>query len=97
MAKTSRPVRGQQFVHVNGKVIISNQRNGTDHPPIVIRTYGDHVEYVRGANVVDKDGKIIARFVYRPEKPTSCSARVWFETVDPAIKIEAAPLDPVAQ
>ena len=30
--------------------------------------------------LVIKDGEEIGRFVYRPDKPLSCGAHVWFET-----------------
>ena len=30
--------------------------------------------------LIMKDGEEVGRFVYRPDKPLSCGAHVWFET-----------------
>jgi hypothetical protein len=64
------------WIHVDQQVIRRNLKKGTDDPPITVRTYKD-VKKVREVKV--KGGK----FVYRPEDPLSCGARLWFETDEP--------------
>jgi hypothetical protein len=51
----------------------NNRKFNKTDPPITVRTY----KSIRKANSVNvKDGK----FVYSPNKPLSCGARLWFET-----------------
>lgn len=69
----------KHVVHVNQHIIRSNRKNGTNVPPITVRTYKG-TEQATEAIVRDKDGKELGRFVYRPDKPLSCGARLWFET-----------------
>lgn len=60
-------------VHVNLNTIRANRKHGTDDPPIAIRR-GRTVTYAREVKVAE------GRFVYSPENPLSCGARLWFET-----------------
>jgi hypothetical protein len=63
----------KQIVHV-AQAAIRSQAG----PPIIVRDYrgaerADEVELVTPA------GDVLGRFVYRPEDPLSCGARLWLE------------------
>ena len=66
-------------VHVNQHVIKSNRKKGETAPVLTVKTYNSN-EYGSTVEVLDKDGEVAGRFVYKPENPLSCGAHVWFET-----------------
>jgi hypothetical protein len=61
-------------IHVNQHIIRGNRRDGTNDPPITIKTSRANVR----AHEVRIDGP--SRLVYSPDKPLSCGARLWVET-----------------
>lgn len=74
-------------IHVNKHVIASNRKHGRDEPPIAVRQYRDaevktpkHVEYGHEVELLDRQGAVVARFIYDPENPLLCGARLWLET-----------------
>ena len=67
------------IIHVNQHVIKSNRKKEEEKPVLTVKTYKDN-RYAMTANIIDKDGEICARVVYRPNKPLSCGAHVWIET-----------------
>lgn len=67
------------IIHVNQHMIKANRKNGTELPVLTCKTYKDN-RYGNTAIIMDKDDVEIGRFVYRPDKPLSCGAHVWFET-----------------
>lgn len=60
-------------VNVNLHTIRNNQRTGENNPPIAVRR-GRKIVYAHDVRVPE------GRFVYSPDKPLSCGARLWFET-----------------
>jgi hypothetical protein len=65
-------------LHVDQKRIKANTKDGTDLAPITIQTSqgpfkGHEAEIVVG-------GQVVARFIYKPQDPLSCGARLWIET-----------------
>lgn len=60
-------------INVNSHVVRRNQKTGENNPPIAVRR-GRRVEYAHDVRVSE------GRFVYSPDKPLSCGARLWFET-----------------
>lgn len=64
-------------IHVNQHVIKANRKNGTDDPPLTVKTYKSNTK----ARSVEIDGP--CRVVYSPDKPLSCGATVWIETSAP--------------
>ena len=67
--------RGVTRIHVNQHNIRANKKNGTDLPIVTVKRgkqnmYG-HVVEIEGPSVV----------VYSPDKPLSCGAHVWVETL----------------
>lgn len=69
----------KKIIHVHQNKIRSNLKNGTKEPPIIVRNYKE-VKYGSEVELLDADGKVVARLLYSPEKPLSCGARVWLET-----------------
>ncbi|MBY6093840.1 hypothetical protein [Ferrimonas balearica] len=66
-------------VHVNQHNIRSNHKNGLDLPVLTVKDYKQNRKG-NVALVVDDEGNEVGRFIYSPEKPLPCGARVWFET-----------------
>lgn len=64
-------------IHVNQHNIRANNK-GADLPVITVKDYKQNRK-VNEANIV-KDGEVVARVVYSPDKPLSCGAKVWIET-----------------
>ncbi len=67
-------------IHVNQHIIRANAKSGDRNPVFTVKqgqknTYGHTVE------VLDDDGCITCRVVYSPDKPLSCGAKVWIETM----------------
>ena len=65
----------KKIIHVNQHVIKSNNKTGERKPVITVKTYKNN-RYAKEV-YVDRPCKII----YRPDKPLSCGAKVWIETV----------------
>lgn len=66
------------IIHVNQHVIKANRKHGDCNPPLTCKTYKGN-RYGHEA-IITMGGKEVGRFVYRPNKPLSCGAHVWFET-----------------
>jgi hypothetical protein len=66
-------------IHVDQHAIRRNKREGTNLPPISVKTYksNDKANEVR---IIDDNGNEVAKIIYSPSKPLSCGARVWIET-----------------
>ena len=67
------------IIHVNQHVIKRNSKLGENNPPLTVKTYNSNTY----AHTVEIQGP--ARVVYSPDKPLSCGARVWIETIAPVI------------
>ena len=65
----------KKIIHVNQHVIKSNNKTGERKPVITVKTYKNN----RYAKEVYVDGP--CKIIYRPDKPLSCGAKVWIETV----------------
>jgi len=72
---------GAKEINVNKHIISKNTKTGSREPPIAVRgksrnqkaTYGHEVELVY-------NGEVVGKFVYSPDKPISCGARLYFVT-----------------
>lgn len=56
-----------------------------------VKTYKSNTEASHADIIVD--GKIVASVVYRPDKPLSCGARVWIETTEQVVVLDAMAAD----
>lgn len=68
-------------IHVNQHNIRANSKvtDGMYAPVLSAKTYLDN-RYGQRVDIVGDDGEVIGTFVYSPDKPLSCGAKVWFET-----------------
>jgi hypothetical protein len=71
-------MRKKTIIHVNQHHIRRNVK-GENLPVFSVKS-GRTNRYARSVEIRDPDGTIVARLVYRPDKPLSCGARVWIET-----------------
>lgn len=69
------------IIHVNQHKIRSNNKNGANEPVLTCKTYKEN-NYGHEAVIKDNQGNEVAKVVYSPEKPLSCGARVWIETLN---------------
>jgi hypothetical protein len=63
------------IIHVNQHVIKANRKSGAKDPVLTVKTYKEN----RYAHEVEVLGP--SRIVYSPDKPLSCGAHVWIETM----------------
>lgn len=78
------------IIHVNQHRIKANRKDGGGRPVLTVKTYRDN-RYGTTAIIRGDDGKELGRFIYRPEKPLSCGAHVWFETSNDVEVIDGSP------
>lgn len=69
----------KKIIHVNQHIIKRNRSHGENEPVLTVKTYKSN-DYGHTATIRDKDGKVVARVMYRPDNPLSCGAHVWIET-----------------
>lgn len=67
------------IVHVNQHAIKRNMKEGADDPVLTVKTYKSN-DYGHEAVIRLPDGTEVGRFIYAPEDPLSCGAKVWFTT-----------------
>lgn len=77
----------KKIIHVNQHVIRKNTKEGTDEPVLTVKTYKEN-DYAHEAVIKTKEGKEVARIIYRPHDPLSCGARVWIETETKEVDVE---------
>lgn len=66
-------------VHVDQFAIKRNRKQGTQDPPISLKTSkGTHK--ANRVDLLDENGNVVASVIYSPEKPLSCGAHVWVES-----------------
>jgi hypothetical protein len=65
-------------LHVNQHNIKSNAK-GMDLPVLTVKDYRNNRKG-NEAKILDRNGELVARLVYRPNKPLPCGAKVWIET-----------------
>lgn len=61
-------------IHVDKHVIAANRKHGQDNPPVTIQTSKGAIK-CRGVKI---NGP--SEFIYSPDKPLHCGARLWIET-----------------
>lgn len=66
------------ILHINQHVIKANIKNNERNPVITVKR-GEENTYAHQADILDKDGNVVASIIYRPDNPLSCGARVWME------------------
>lgn len=71
-------------IHINQHKIRANLKHGTRDAVITVKDYKNN-RYCHSADIVDKDGEVVATIIYSPDKPLGCGARVWIETTNEVI------------
>lgn len=69
----------KKIIHINQHKIRSNTKTGERNPVITCKTYNTN-DYAHEVEVLDQNGSVACRVIYRPDKPLSCGAKVWIET-----------------
>jgi hypothetical protein len=64
------------IIHVNQHNIKHNSKTGENKPVLTVKTYKNNTY----AHEVVINGP--CRIVYSPDKPLSCGAKVWIETLE---------------
>ena len=67
------------IIHVNQHKIKSNRKTKELAPVLSIKTYKEN-KYCHEALILDEKGNIVAKVIYKPEKPLNCGAQCWIET-----------------
>ena len=82
------------LIHVNSLVLRRNRRRAPAdrEAPLTVRR-GRKVERAFEVPIRDAAGAVVARVVYRPDRPLSCSAVCWVECLHPVV-LEPAPAAP---
>jgi hypothetical protein len=70
----------KKIIHVNQHNIRAN-KDGANRPVITCKTYKSNT-YAHGVIIYGQDGLEAARVIYSLDKPLSCGAKVWIETVN---------------
>ena len=65
------------ILHVNQHNIKANAK-GADVPVLTVKDYKQNRKG-NEASIV-KDGVVLAKLIYSPDKPLPCGAKVWIET-----------------
>ena len=68
------------IIHVNQHEIKKN-KDGLNRPVLTCKTYKENT-YAHQAIIYGQDGLEAARVIYSPNKPLSCGAKVWIETLN---------------
>lgn len=68
------------IIHVNQHNIKANAKGAT-LPVITCKTYKENV-YANEVIIYGQDGLPAAKVIYSPDKPLSCGAKVWIETLN---------------
>jgi len=64
----------KKIIHINKQVIAQNRKNGTNNPPITVKTYKSN-DYCHEVEILGP-----SKVCHSPHKPLKCGARVWIET-----------------
>ena len=83
------------YIHVNQHLIKANAGVDADQrqAPLTVKDYTQNRKAFE-AIIHDRDGREVARVVYRPDNPLDCGAKVWIETTNTVtVQTEATPSD----
>lgn len=64
----------KHIIHIDKQRIAQNRKNGTNLPPISVKTYKSNTK----CHEVEVLGPSVIK--HSPHKPLKCGARVWIET-----------------
>jgi hypothetical protein len=73
-------------IHVNQKAIrknnkiLSEQKEEALLPPLSVQTSKGVLKGYERLDILDDSGNTVCSFIYSPNKPLSCGAKLWAET-----------------
>jgi len=76
----------KQVIHVNQHNIKANAKGGS-LPVLTVKTYKDN-QKGNEAILKDTNGKVVGKFIYSPDRPLPCGAKVWFEVDTSLVSVE---------
>lgn len=69
----------QAIIHVDQRNIRKNLKEGSNEPVMTVIAGGKTVK-AQGIEIWDESGKVLlGQFIYSPDRPLSCGARLWFK------------------
>lgn len=71
------------IIHVNQHAIRANSK-GENRPVLTVKDYKQNRKGHK-AMVLDDKGRVVGAFVYSPDKPLSCGAKMWFEAYNDVV------------
>jgi hypothetical protein len=74
----------KSIIHINQHRIKSNRKGQTNLPVITVKDYKSN-RYGSNIKILDKDGNVVAKVIYSPDKPLKCGAHVWLESKNKVI------------
>tara|TARA_R100001163_G_C5068474_1_gene208856 strand:- start:3081 stop:3335 length:255 start_codon:yes stop_codon:yes gene_type:complete len=66
-------------IHINQHIIKYNRKHNKSEPCITVKDYKEN-RYASTVYIVDSEGEVVAKVIYRPNKPLTCGAECWVET-----------------
>tara|TARA_R110002012_G_scaffold255687_1_gene435770 strand:+ start:3085 stop:3450 length:366 start_codon:yes stop_codon:yes gene_type:complete len=78
LTKLNGKRKRKTILHVNQHHIKANAK-GAELPVLTVKDYKQNRRCNR-AIIRDKNGEVVAKLIYSPDKPLSCGAKVWIET-----------------
>ena len=76
----------KKVIHVNQHNIKHNAKNADKKPVLTTKDYKENIK--SDSVILEVDGKEVGRFIYSPDKPLPCGAKVWFECDSNNVKIK---------
>lgn len=71
------------IIHVHQQVIAINRKNGTNEPPLTVKTFASTARNARPIRSRRAHEALVTgpcRIIHSPHLPLPCGARVWIET-----------------
>ena len=81
------------IIHVHQQLIAINRKNGTNEPPLTVKTFASNARTARPVTSRRAHEALVTgpcRIVHSPHQPLPCGARVWIETESEVICDEAS-------
>ena len=69
----------KRIIHINQHIIKRNNKTGERKPVITCKTYKSN-DYCHEVEITGP-----CKVIYSPDKPLSCGARVWIETIEDVV------------
>lgn len=78
-------------IHIDSHKVKNNRKFKTDSPVLMVKD-DDGIREGHGVEILDKEGNVVVRIMYKPEKSLLCKNRVWIET-DNEVRLEVRGFD----